>query len=185
MIDQSMTRIIGDFLEVNSDIVAQEFNSKLPKFISKRISHKKRKKLLTAIEKFRKSEYILSWVNLIELFTYIYNSFEPDHNYGVVSETVLTSNKLEAIIYFDNYYCLIFFDQLPPSNIYEDIKFNLKMKTINANGNNGIDVYLSSLKGSSKRSQDLIEELNYVLKNTIVDYIEDVINKYMEGQNVL
>ena len=180
MIDKNnMDRIIGDYLEINSDIVAREFNSKLPEFISKWISKKQRKKLLSSLYKFRDSDYVLDWINLIELFTYVYNNFEPDHSYGVINNTVLSSEgRLEAFILFDNYQCLIYFDQLPINYSEEDIKFNLKMRNINAN--NGIDIYLTKLKGTSKQVQDMVSELNYVLKNTITEYIESTLKKYME-----
>ena len=112
MIDNSMDRIIGDYMEINSDIVVREFNSKLPKFISKWISRNQRKKLLSSIEKFRNSNYILTWFNLVELFTYIFNNFEPDHSYGIITKVEIINNKMEALVEYDDYHALVFFDNL-------------------------------------------------------------------------
>ena len=183
MINQSMNRIIGDFMEINSDIVVQQFNSKLPKFISKWLATNKRKKLLKTLDKFRNSDYILVWNNIVELLIFVYNNFEPEHKYKVVENVTLMNNKLEAFIKFDNYQCLIYFEDLPIDHLDttdQDIWFNLKMHEISSRGQEGMDIQLSSLKGSAKRTQELLGELNYVLKNTICDYIEETIQKYME-----
>lgn len=176
MIDQtSMDRIIGDYLEVNSDIVNKEFNSKLPKFMAKISSKNQRKKLLQSVNKFRNSGYILTWNNLVELFTYVFNNFEPEHSYGVISNIEYYNNTMEALVEFDGYHALIYFENIDPS--LGDVKFNLKMKY----GNFGIDIQLSRLLGSAKKTKEYVEELNYVLKNCIADYIEETIKRFMEA----
>ena len=187
MIDtKNMNRIIGDYFEINSDIVAKEFNSKLPKFISKRIAKKQRLKLLDSLTKFRESNYIMNWINIVELFTYIYNNFDVDHKYKGVTKVEMYNNTLEALVEFDGYYALIFFDHLPEGNNNEEIKFNLRMRYISTDSNdtrNGIDIYLSSLKATSRNAQKYVDELNYVLRNYICDYIEETLNKYLEDNS--
>ena len=77
MIDEtSMDRIIGDFLEVNASILEKRVKSKLPKFISKFIWNKDKKKLLQNIDTLRNSDYILTMENISELSLYVYNNFD-------------------------------------------------------------------------------------------------------------
>ena len=175
MIDQNnMDRIIGDYLEVNSDIVSEEFNSKFPKFIAKRISRHQRKKLMNSIEVFRKSDYILDWANIVELFTYVFNNFEPEHKFGVISNIEYYNNTMEALVEFDGYYAIIYFEYIDFNK--DENKFSLKMK----HNSFGIDIELSRLASHSRKAQEYVDELNYVLKNCIADYIEGIIKKYME-----
>ena len=175
-------RIIGDYLEVNSYIVSQQFYSKLPKFMSRYRANKQRKRLLESLSKFRRSGYILEWDNLIELFTYIYNNFDQDHSYKNITKVELMEDSLEALIEFDNYHALIFFDRLS-NNVDSDtdIKFNLKMKYITNVKTDGVDIYLSTLYTTHRKAYNYVKQLNDLLVNYTCDYIEDILKKYMGG----
>jgi hypothetical protein len=134
------------------------------------------------VDKFKKSEYILNSVNLIELFTYVYNTFDDTHSYKEITNVDLYDTKLEVTIEFDQYVANIYFDQITVDT--DSIKFNLKMKKQYEDGityhSNGIDIYIDRLIGNSRRAKEFVNDLNIVLKNCIADYIEWMIKKFME-----
>ena len=73
-------RIIGDFLEINADMIYQRDKSKLPKFLSRLRYKINNKKLIKRVEVFRNSDIYLSKDNIMELFNYLQNTFENDYD---------------------------------------------------------------------------------------------------------
>lgn len=186
MIDNSMDRIIGDFIEINGDIISREYNSKLPKFIKSRIANMQRKKLLSNLDKFKNSNYILTWINIVELAYFVFNNFEPDHCFEEIKRVTVHNDRLEMLVEFEKYYhCLLYFDELPDFDNDDlsrlTVKFNLKMRYISESKNEGIDVYIDELSNDNRdRIRTYQTKLNEVLKECIYKYIHSVINKEQE-----
>ena len=74
--NKNTTHIIADCFEINADIISMRVNSKLPSFISKFIENRRRDRLIKIVKKLKKANAPLSRTNLIELFTYMFNSFD-------------------------------------------------------------------------------------------------------------
>lgn len=164
-----MERIIGNFLEINSDIVSVEATSKKPKIIKKLRSKFFRFRLLKMVKKLRKQNYILTKENLIEFFTYTFNNFPPYGRYKSVYVSKVHDDRIEAILYIDNNEILIFFD--------------LKEKgfefTISNHSEDGVNVnHLYCSENLSHKTIQVVADVNEVLKNNICDYLEETISAF-------
>lgn len=106
---ENTRRIIGDFFEINADILQEELSSKYPKFISKWIANRKRNKLINIANKFRSSNHKLDAYNLIEYISYIQNNYSDTKRYKSVFLAKVSEDLriAEAMIKFDNYKVLI------------------------------------------------------------------------------
>ena len=171
-------RIIGDFLEINSDIVQQEFESKLPKFLKKLKFKKQRKRLLDNVDKLRNSNVILEADNLIEFFSYVYNNY-PETSYKSIFKCKIdTESELyEAIVQFDNQTSIITIekDNYP--------KFNINSKVNVKDGiSQGINIQVSKLFSDIETRNNILSAVNRVLLNDICDYIEEVIKPYYDNK---
>lgn len=169
------TRIIGDFLEINSDIIQAEFESKLPKFLKKFKFRKQRKRLLSNVSKLRESNMTLEVDNLIELFSYVYNNFYPETSYKCIKKCKINVDKgiYEAMINFDNQVSVIVIEE----ETYP--KFNISSKIIVRDGvSEGIDIQTDKLFSDNNAKNEILSRINKELLNTICDYIEDIIKPY-------
>ena len=82
-------RIIGDILEINSDIIRQRVESTSPKFITKLKESHYRKRLDKAIKNIRKQDMILNKFNIQELLYYVYTYNDIKYDY---IQLIKTSN---------------------------------------------------------------------------------------------
>jgi hypothetical protein len=172
-------RIIGDFLEINSDIVQQEFESKLPKFMKKMKSKKLRKRLLDNIDKLRNSNMILGTDNLIELFSYVYNNFYPEASYKSIikCKVDLDKEEYEAVIQFDNQTSIITIEK----DTYP--KFNINSKIMISKGaSKGINIQVHELFSDNPTKNEILSNVNRELLNIICDYIEEIVEPYLNNK---
>lgn len=167
-------RIIGDFLEVNADIVSFEHISKLPKIIKKIISKFQRRKLKKYVNKMRRG-IILSTDNIAEFFVYIYNNYPPYGSFQSVKTCKINDEEvreIEGVLAFDNHQVVITIDKSMPG-------FDIVVKTKKEDGSvDGISIHIDRLYTDKRQCRDIILKINEVLLNDICDYILSVLNNY-------
>ena len=178
MIDTKTTsRIIGDCLEINADIVSYRFNSKLPIFIKRFIVNRKYQRIINFLKKFHKSEYVLTIENLSEFFIYVFNNYPPYGNYrsveAVTSKTVeFGKQQLETKISFDNIICWILIEE-------EKETFDINIREIGKDeSRTGCSISTNKLYSSNPNIQPLLHKVNEELRNNIYHYILDIILSY-------
>lgn len=178
IVKEDNSRIIGDFLEINGNIISQRQTSRMPRFISNIRYKYYHNKLVKLVKKFVNSNYALTKNNLIEFFAYINNNFYPVGQYDIVKfvKILNDSENIEACIEFeennDEYACVITIDQGNP--LFE---LNIK-KTSNDNTNN-IHINISSLNTKKESCIDIVDTLNRNLLNSIEKYIMSILDAYI------
>lgn len=166
------TRLIGDFLEINADIVERRFKSKLPKLLADIQEKYSRNKLIKTAKKIRESDNTLNLYNLSELFIYTFNNFPPNGNYKsiMISKVVDEGNIIEAVIKFEDIVAIIDIDK----------KENIMDVNITQNNNTFFTRCGKLLKHNKKDSKvDIIlKRINKELLNMITDYIIETLEAY-------
>lgn len=169
---QRAERLIGDFLEANTDIVVRQHNSKLPKFISKLESKYYRKKLIKIIKKFKNSDVILTKDNLVEFFAYTFNNFPPKGKFNSINSSIVIDGNTEGILFFDDIKVVITIEK-------EQEKFELIIdQTTKTNENNKYVFQLSELYSDNPITKDLVAKLNKQIVLEISTYLLDTISAY-------
>ena len=166
-----MDRIIGSFLEINGDIILQENESKLPKFIKKIRSRYYRNKVIKSIKKLRNSNHILSKDNIEEFFSYTFNSFPPYGKYKSVVTSKIDNNTTEGILEFDNYKVIITIEK-------DEENFEIHINEINEDRYDTYNLYLDKLYSESKSSREILYTINNRLLNDICDFINTIVMLY-------
>lgn len=174
--DNNTDRIIGDFCEINGDLVYLRNTSIEPKFISNYKYRKNHKRLIKSVEKLRNSKHILTKNNLIELFAYCYNSYPPYGQYKSIKLSKILdedANNYESVVQFDNFVAI----------------FNLSKKTTNFEIHLTIDndddtkdsftVELKELKTNNQKFINYIEIINSKLLSDMCDFIIDILSAYI------
>lgn len=169
---EDSTRIIGDFLEINADIVERRFKSKLPKILANIQEKYSRNKLIKTAKKIQESNMILSIYNLSELFIYTFNNFPPNGKYKsiMISKVVNDSNNIEAVIKFEDIVSIINIDK--------------KENTIDVNITQDNNTFFTRCNGLLKHSKKgskvdiILMRINKELLNTITDYIIETLESY-------
>ena len=169
---EDSTRIIGDFLEINADIVERRFKSKLPKILANIEEKHSRNKLIKSAKKIQESNMILSIYNLSELFIYTFNNFPPNGKYKsiMISKVVNDSNNIEAVIKFEDIVSIINIDK--------------KENTIDVNITQDNNTFFTRCNGLLKNSKKgsrvdiILMRINKELLNTITDYIIETLESY-------
>lgn len=87
--NRESNRIIGDILEINSDIIRQRVESKSPKFITGIKERHYRHRLEKLIKRFNKDKLILDKTNIQELLVYLYTYNESQ--YSVITNIKMSS----------------------------------------------------------------------------------------------
>ena len=165
-------RIIGDFFEINADILQKELNSKYPKFISKFIANRERNKLLRVVQKLRNSNHILNSSNLVEYISYIQNNLSESNSYKSVFFAKVNEelDLAEAIIKFEDVKVLISISlkeqtlDIAIEYVLDNTikKYNIRCESLNRNDEIG----------------PFIKIINIVLLNDISDFITEYISAY-------
>lgn len=176
---KSTNRIIGDFLEINADILLQYQKSKLPEFIKRKISFWHRKKLLKSARKIANSNIILTKDNLGELFAYTYNNFPPKGSFGCIICSKINNNEqqIEAVIKFDSYKAIITIDK--------DVStFDLVVsyKNLEDNTNKNCSISCTNLNSDNPITKPLLEKINKRLLLDMSDYIVSNISLFQKGE---
>lgn len=174
MIDENSTsRIIGDFLEVNASMIEKRQKSKFPKFISNLIWKNDRKKLLKNIDILRNSNYIMTMKNISELSLYVFNNFD-DKKYKsiflVKIEELITYSNMEMVMKFDNVTAIFDFNS-------DDGTFDIKIMELLENGNrNNFNFTLHRMV--TNKNITILDKINTELRNTLCDYVYDIISRF-------
>lgn len=175
--ESKVERLIGDFLEINANIVQDEFESKIPKFIKKFKYKKLRQRLLDNVDKLRQSEIILNTDNLIEYFSYIVSNFYPETKYGVITKCRVdeASGLYEAVLSFENQSAIISIDK----SRYP--KFNVSSRIILEDETaSGINIETEQLQSDTYKKDKILGRINNMLLNDICNFITDRIKPYQE-----
>ena len=184
--NKDTNRIIGEFLEINSDIVKAEFDNEqlsnwycLLKIWNRYHYERTRKKLLKMARNIPKLNIALNKYNLSELFVYMYNNFPPNGSYECIKSVSMNEDEYEYItsnIVFDSYSIAI--------TIYSnnENKFELtatEKKPDSTYGTFHVELEDLSYQSSSKLN-DIVLELNTELLKCISDYIVEVVSAYIK-----
>ena len=165
-------RLIGDFFEANSAITYEEStNTKSPKFLVKYRAKKQRKKLLSIIEKFSKSDYILTRDNLYELFVYLFNNtdvYNRDDIKIFKPNDGEANDRIEGVIIEGDIKCLIHIDHL---NDFVEIVVENKGSKKNINR--------KELADHSGIAENELKVINKKLLGIIYDFIKVNIERYI------
>ena len=172
--DTNTDRIIGDFLEINADIISKEFKSKLPKFISKIHYNKYKKRLIKSATNLKNSNMILTKENLEELFSYCYNNYPPNGSYRSINKVMYNQDtgKYEGIIKFDNITAIIDIEKN-----YDGFTIGVKEKNIESGEWNNFSIHCIRLDTKNNAALDTIKNINKQLLEDISNFILDIINK--------
>lgn len=95
--NRETNRIIGDILEINSDIIRQRVESKSPKIITSLKERHYRNRLEKLIKRFNKDKIVLDKSNIQELLVYLYTYNEA--KYKEITNIVMKSQfGVDAIV---------------------------------------------------------------------------------------
>ena len=177
IVKEDNSRIIGDFLEINGNILYQKQSSKLPNFIKNIRYNYYHSKLIKLVDKFVNSNYILTKNNLVEFFAYVFNNYLPNGSYDIVKFTKYnyTGDIIESCLEFedeeDKYVCVITINT-------NDQLFELKAKKTTPTGTINANVFLSQLATTKESCKDIVNIINSRLIISIKNYILSILNAY-------
>ena len=168
------SRIIGDFLEINSDIISNQAKSKLPKFISNIVYNRYRKKLKKAIIKLKNSNVVLTKDNLSEFFIYCYNNFPPNGSYKSIHKVLYntTSGKVEGIIKFEALQAIIDIE-----DNYDGFTIAVKDKDLETGNYNNFSIHCNMLQSKTNIGKSTLELINKQLIEDISDFIMENVSR--------
>ena len=178
-IKENDTRLIGNFIEINADILAEQINSKHPKFIASIIANRNRKRLLKLANKLSKKDIILDRSNLAEFFTYIHNHYEG--KYGIIRNIIISGNEYDyeisaTVIIDDDIRYII--------NIDQQKEMQIVCYTSYKTSNGGFNTFKTRLYSERPEYREYIELLNKGLREELFRYIHEAIGAYSEkGKN--
>jgi hypothetical protein len=168
------SRIIGDFMEIHSDIIEQEANSKAPKIIKNMRKKKYLKRLKKSISKLASSKMILDRDNLAEYFIFLYNNFSPNGTFRStyrVSQRGEEFERMEAVLKFEDIYSLIKINQEDPDG------FDIIVRK-NGTGDQeqkSCTVRVNRLQSNNPYTQDLLSEVNSQLLKDMSEFLDQII----------
>lgn len=175
----TMDRLIGDVMEINGDILMQEQNSKLPKFLARIRSRYYRSKLIKSAKKLRKANVPLTYDNLRELFNYMISNYPPEGSYKNIKKVkIYTASEIDymdAWVELDNLKFLIKFNSTAEVRGKFDVTIS---HTVSETLTETFEIMLSKLETTKPELRDIIRELNNTLYNVIADYIIETISSY-------
>ena len=93
-----LNNIIGDCIQMNTDIINQYNDSKLPKFIIKLLILRKKRKLLDCVNKIKRGNVPLTRVDLISFFNYIMSSFPLEERFGHIYNCRIITTEFESFL---------------------------------------------------------------------------------------
>lgn len=176
--DGKSRRIIGDFLEINADIVREETESKYPRFISHFIAKRHRKRLLRLLDKFYKNKSILNTDTLSEYFIYCFNDYPPKGSHKSVFRSHVKElgyhREIEAVIKFETIYCII---SIPGDSDGFDI--TVRDKDPETGNTNSCTIHSDRLTSKNSKTKSLLEKVNEQLIEDIYYFIKEKIENYL------
>lgn len=168
---EKIDNIIGDYMEIYSDIVSSCFNSKLPGFINSLKERYYLKKLITRADKLRRSNVPLNSSNIRELFVYMYNSYVPLGQYKSIKYVKCIDNDYVGSIATKNYIITI------KTYIEEDnMNINLQIYREKLGGYSVYNFESDSISSTNPDISKQMVSINNDIYNLICDYIIDSLN---------
>lgn len=178
-------RLIGDFLEINADIIYQRQISKLPKLFSNMKAKYYHKKLIKRVNRLKKSNYILTRDNLSELFSYIYNNFPPYGSYKSILTSKINNEdatQVEGVILFGSTelksYTNIYSYKAVISIDNEINKMDVMVNLQKGDDYENLFFEIDKLYSENNKTSEILEILNKQLLDDLTDYILSVISLY-------
>lgn len=168
------SRIIGDFLEINADIIEHGAKSKLPKFIINLRKKKYKNRLKKSIQKLAESNMILDRDNLAEYFVFLYNNFPPNGNFKSTYQVKTMGEefeRMEAVLKFEDIMCLIKINQDDP----EGFDINARTNGLGDESAHGFDIRALKLDSIKPDVKPLISMINKQLLKDMSDFLMDLI----------
>lgn len=179
-------RIIGDILEINSDIINKRIESKAPKFITNLKEKYYRYRLNKIIKSFKK-KLILDKFNLEELFSYILTYYEGKYK-CIQKIRQFTNNNDKNDIYAD-----IVVNEDNSSTI-SSYRYNITISndkpnmtitaseycidgSVNTMNYKVVNLYTDNFKVNTNNN------MITVLNNSLVDVLTSFLNEYLERFN--
>mgnify|MGYP004507037313 CR=1 FL=1 len=165
-------RLIGNFLEINGDIVKLETESR-KNFINKIKFKRMRKKLIDHTKRIKKLNLVLTKDNLNELFYFIWNNYPPNGEFKEIKSTKINHEEdyIESKIEYEDYQIII--------TIYQDeddIEFQIRSSNQEDDKKN-INISRKDVSDDGE-FKSIFETLNSKLLELISDYILEIIIKY-------
>lgn len=169
----NVNRLIGDCLELNADIIQNEHESKLPKFLAKLRANYYRYKLIKSVKKIEQGNTPLSKDNLMELALYLYNNYRPYGEYKTISYVKYLESTDSYVMKLE-----------VAKDVFSIFTLNEKNASFDAKIKPAVDTtYDVSLKELTSDNDDLkhhLLEINHELLKVITQYIIDTIEEYKE-----
>lgn len=168
------SRIIGDFLEINADIIEHGANSKLPKFLINMRKKKYKNRLHKSILKLANSNLVLNKDNLAEYFVYLYNNYSPN---GAFRSTFKVSvlgedfERMEAVIKFEDIMAIIKINQ----EDQEGFEITARTNGLGNENSFGFSIRATKLSSGKPDVRPLIEQINKQLLQDMSEFLMDLI----------
>lgn len=192
-----LNNIIGDCIQMNTDIINQYNDSKLPKFIIKLLILRKKRKLLACVNKIKRGNVPLTRVDLISFFNYIMSSFPLEERFGHIWNYRIINTEFESFLEASINIEDSILHHSTIKKIQAVFKFNIFMKnqdkfTLNLSVIDDIDfrfhfdIDLKELFYNGKKYlsdenfllTESIKIINKTIYNDISDYIKNVIMEF-------
>lgn len=192
-----LNNIIGDCIQMNTDIINQYNDSKLPKFIIKLLILRKKRKLLDCVNKIKRGNVPLTRVDLISFFNYIMSSFPSEERFGHIYNCRIITTEFESFLEASINIEDSILHHSTIKKIQAVFKFNIFMRnqekfTLNLSVIDDIDfrfhfdIDLKELFYNDKKYlsdenfllTESIKIINNTIYNDISDYIKNVIMEF-------
>lgn len=192
-----LNNIIGDCIQMNTDIINQYNDSKLPKFIIKLLILRKKRKLLDCVNKIKRGNVPLTRVDLISFFNYIMSSFPLEERFGHIYNCRIITTEFESFLEASINIEDSILHHSTIKKIQAVFKFNIFMRnqekfTLNLSVIDDIDfrfhfdIDLKELFYNDKKYlsdenfllTESIKIINNTIYNDISDYIKNVIMEF-------
>lgn len=192
-----LNNIIGDCIHLNTDIINQYNDSKLPKFIIKLLILRKKRKLLDCVNKIKRGNVPLTKVDLISFFNYIMSSFPLEERFGHIYNCRIITTEFESFLEASINIEDSILHHSTIKKIQAVFKFNIFMRnqekfTLNLSVIDDIDfrfhfdIDLKELFYNDKKYlsdenfllTESIKIINNTIYNDISDYIKNVIMEF-------
>lgn len=192
-----LNNIIGDCIHLNTDIINQYNDSKLPKFIIKLLILRKKRKLLVCVNKIKRGNVPLTRVDLISFFNYIMSSFPLEERFGHIYNCRIITTEFESFLEASINIEDSILHHSTIKKIQAVFKFNIFMRnqekfTLNLSVIDDIDfrfhfdIDLKELFYNDKKYlsdenfllTESIKIINNTIYNDISDYIKNVIMEF-------
>lgn len=172
MIDiQNSSRIIGDFLEINTDIVKTESELNHISFFKKRKCKKLRNQLIETAKQIPKLNRSLKKENVYELINYIWSNFAPSGAFGSIQTSFREGKDLIAVMLFDD--CRVVITLYAN---YPNMEFDIHSWSDESKKH--LVIERDNVTDFSNGNQSIMKKINQQLLKEISNYIIYTLHQY-------